>query len=96
MNGGVFKQMVDVNSGSFAHVICPKCQAESMMAFTPGGVGVLPVYSDLMPNEVVKFMKLRSISYEELLDLHAKLKRSKVCNLMQKSEHTKEKQIKKS
>lgn len=69
-----------------AHAICAKCQAESMVTITTAGGGVTPLLSDLNVTEFKKFMKAKSVSYDELLDLHTTLKKTDLCSLMGKKE----------
>jgi hypothetical protein len=69
-----------------AHVTCPNCKAESMITITLGGSGVLPVTTDLMPEEIKEFIGKQPISSDDLLDLHTVLKKGKLWNLMQQKE----------
>lgn len=69
-----------------AHAVCPKCKAESMVTITPTGNGIVPVQSDLKGTEFKKFVGLKSVSYDEVLDLHVALKKEGLWNLLQKKE----------
>lgn len=75
------------------HVICAKCQSQSMVMLTMSGSGVTPMMTDLVSDEIVRFANLTEISYLELLDLHQALKKESLCKLMHKSEKTLEKRI---
>jgi hypothetical protein len=69
-----------------AHVVCAKCQAQSMVTVTPSGMGAVPLVTDLTEGEFIKFVGSSEISYEEILNLHKKLKKQSIWNLMQKKE----------
>lgn len=69
-----------------AHATCPECDAQSMVTVTPSGIGSVPLVSDLEPNEIKKFINMELISYDEILELHKKLKKTTICNLMQQKE----------
>jgi len=69
-----------------AHATCSECGAQSMVTMTPSGVGSVPLVSDLEPKEIKKFINMEPISYDEILDLHKKLKKTTICNIMQKKE----------
>lgn len=71
---------------TIGHVVCAKCQSQSMVTLTMAGNAVAPMNTDLVSEEVVKFANLPEISYTELLDLHQALKKESLCKLMQKSE----------
>ncbi len=71
-----------------AHATCPVCKAQSMLMVTQSGVGAVPLVSDLAPEEINHFLKMSSISYDEILDLHEKLKDTKICDLLQQQENT--------
>ncbi len=74
-----------------AHAVCQKCQAESMLTVTATGSGMTPILSDLNVQEFKKFISFKSVSYNDLLDLHALLKKEKLCNLLDKKESSQEK-----
>lgn len=77
-----------------AHVSCPKCQAESMVTITANGVGSIPLTSDLMPDEFKKFLGTKSISLNDLLDLHKLLKKDSLWSLLRKQEQVSVKKLK--
>jgi hypothetical protein len=70
-----------------AHVTCPECEAQSMVTVTPSGVGSVPMVSDLVPQEIKRFLNMDLISQDEILDLHEELKGTNICNLMQQKEN---------
>lgn len=74
-----------------AHAKCQNCEAESMVTITVAGGGAVPMLSDLTGEELKKFLGAKSISYDELIDLHLKLKKKTICELMQKKENYLEK-----
>ncbi len=74
-----------------AHAVCPICKAESMVTITSAGSGITPVQSDLTGMEYKKFVGIKSVSYDELLDLHVALKKEPLWNLLQKKEKSLEK-----
>lgn len=69
-----------------AHAVCPICKAESMVTITSAGSGIMPIQSDLTGTEYKKFVGIKSVSYDELLDLHVALKKEPLWNLLQKKE----------
>jgi hypothetical protein len=69
-----------------AYAICSKCQAESVVTITSAGGGVTPLISDLDVTEFKKFMGAKSVSYDELLDLHKMLSKNNICNLLGKKD----------
>ena len=69
-----------------AHAVCQVCKAESMVTITPAGNGASPIQSDLTGEEYKKFIGTKPVSYEELLEFHASLKKEKIWNLMHKKE----------
>ncbi|PIS22695.1 hypothetical protein COT50_00645 [candidate division WWE3 bacterium CG08_land_8_20_14_0_20_41_10] len=71
---------------TIGHVVCSSCQSQSMVTLTMAGNATTPMITDLVSEEVVKFTKLKEISYTELLDLHQALKKESLCRLMQKPE----------
>ncbi len=74
-----------------AHAVCPKCRAESMLTITAVGNGVIPLISDLRGGEIKKFLGVKSVSYDELLDLHEMLEKESLWNLLRKQEQVSEK-----
>ena len=77
-----------------AHAVCPKCQAESMVTITSAGGGASPMLSDLNVTEFKKFMGVKSVAHDELLDLHKILKRKSLWSLLVKKEKSLEKKQK--
>lgn len=77
-----------------AHAVCPKCRAESMLTITAIGNGVVPLVSDLKGSEIKKFLGAKSVSYDELLDLHEMLEKESLWNLLRKQEQSSEKNLK--
>lgn len=75
-----------------AHAKCVKCKAETMVTITSAGSGAIPVMSDLTGAEFKKFLGRKSVTYDELLDLHKILERKSICKLLQEKE---KKQVKK-
>lgn len=71
-----------------AHAVCTKCQAESMVTITSTGGGATPLISDLDITEFKKFIGQRSVSYDDLLDLHKLLTKNNICNLLDKKDST--------
>ncbi len=69
-----------------AHAVCPKCQAESMVTISHTGGGSIPVMSDLTGKEIKRFLGAKSISYDELLDLHLELEKKDIWKLLHKKE----------
>jgi ribosomal protein L40E len=70
-----------------AHAVCNQCQAESMVTITTNGGGITPLMSDLNVVEFKKFMSAKSVSYDELINLHKLLSKNKLCNLLDKKEN---------
>jgi hypothetical protein len=52
------------------------------------GAGAVPLISDLQGSELKKFIGLKSVTYEEILDLHVALKKESIWNLLQKKERS--------
>ncbi len=65
-----------------AHATCANCSAQSMVTVTPSAIGAVPLISDLEPEEIKVFLKMDQISYDEILDLHERLKVTDICNLL--------------
>lgn len=80
--------------GMIAHAVCLKCQAESMVTITTNGGGAIPLLSDLNVAEFKKFLGTKSVSYDDLIDLHTQLKKEDLCNLLQQKEKYSEKKLK--
>lgn len=81
----------EIPVATVAHAKCRNCKAESMVTITMAGGGAVPMLSDLNGEEINKFIGAKSITYDELLDLHLLLKKKTICELMQ----TKEKYLEK-
>jgi len=77
-----------------AHAVCSKCKAESMVTITSTGGGVTPLISDLNVTEFKKFISAKSVSYDELLDLHKMLLKKDLWSLLDKKEKSLEKKPK--
>lgn len=73
-------------SSLVAHTVCPVCKAESMLTITSHGSGILPVQSDLTAKEFKTFMLSKTVSYDDLLDLHSALKKDSLWKLLEKRE----------
>lgn len=71
---------------TIGHAVCSKCQSQNMVTLTMAGNTVMPMESDLISAEVVKFANMPEISYLELLDLHQALKKESLCKLMHKAD----------
>lgn len=74
-----------------AHAVCPICRAESMITITPAGSGSLPVVSDLTGEEFGKYLGTKAVGYDDVLNLHAALKKESLWNLLQKKDKKSEK-----
>lgn len=72
--------------GMVAHAVCARCQSENMVTITTLGTGVLPLVSDLMGKEIKKFVNSENISYDDVLNIHKKLRKESLCNLLHKKE----------
>lgn len=79
-----------------AYVVCSECHAQSIVTLTTSGAGSVPLISDLQGSELKKFIGLKSVTYDEILDLHVALKKESVWNLLQKKEKSLEKAQKSS
>ena len=84
----------EAQSSFVAHAVCASCRASSMVTVTPQGSGTVPIYSDLAGHEFKKFIPERSVSYEDVLNLHLLLKKENLWNLLHKKEKKQEKQLK--
>lgn len=72
--------------GILAHAVCIKCKSENMVRITSMGAGVMPLISDLQGREVKKFINTGNVTFEEVIELHKKLSKESICNLLQKKE----------
>jgi len=68
------------------HAVCHSCKAEGLITITHSGNGIVPVQSDLAGKEFKKFVGVKPVNYNELLDLYVSLKKEKIWKLMQKKE----------
>lgn len=68
------------------HAICNKCKAESVITITTNGGGVTPLVSDLSIDEFKKFIGIKSVSFDDTLELHKILKNKNIWNLLDKKE----------
>ena len=83
-------QIVPITStqiGWVGHAVCPACKAESMVTITQTGTtGIMPVRSDLKGIEYKKFVGVKAVSYDDVLELHQALKKESIWNLLDKKE----------
>ena len=84
----------EAQASFIAHAVCSSCSASSMVTVTPAGSGTISINSDLEGFEFKKFLSQRSVSYEDVLDLHLLLKKENIWNLMHKKGKKQEKQLK--
>jgi hypothetical protein len=80
----------DLPLGVIAHAVCENCNSENMVTITSVGTGVMAMASDLTSDEIKKFVSTSGVSYEEVLELHNRLKKESLWNLLQKKEHNSE------
>ena len=92
LSGAKLVTITEAPIALIAHAICPICSAESMVTITSAGSGSMPIQSDLTGEEFKKFVGLKPLNYDELLDLHLALKKEKIWNLLQKKEKNLENQ----
>jgi len=78
-----------------AHAVCTKCQAESMITITSNGSGSVPHISDMGSEEIKKFIRLKPVTYDEIIDLHLALKKENIWKLMHKKDPISGKKLKK-
>lgn len=87
LDGSIFALLNDsMPLVTIGHAVCAKCQSQNMVTLTMGGNTAVPMQSDLIGEEVVKYADMPEISYLELLDLHRALKKESLCKLLHKSE----------
>ncbi len=79
--------VTDAPIALIAYAVCSKCEAESVVTISSSGSGVTPLISDLNVTEFKKFMNLKSVTTDELLDLHKEIKKKGLCNLLDKKEN---------
>ena len=94
MEGAKYVPITEAPLAWIAYAVCPTCKAESMVTITPTGNGIVPVQSDLAGKEFKKFIGVKSVSYDELLDLHLALKKESIWSLLRKKEKNSVKQTK--
>lgn len=94
MEGAKYVPITEAPLTWVAYAVCPTCKAESMVTITPTGNGIVPVQSDLAGREFKKFIGARSVSYDELLDLHQALEKESIWSLLRKKENNSVKRIK--
>ncbi len=82
LEGAKLETITEAPIAFVAHAICSKCQAESMVTITSAGGGATPLISDLNVTEFKKFIGAKSVSYDELIDLHKELTKNNICNLL--------------
>ena len=66
-----------------AHAVCVKCQGQSMVTITATGSGTIPLISDLGGEEIKRFIFEKSVTYDDLLNLHKFLEKKSIWNLLQ-------------
>lgn len=76
----------DAPMAFMAHMVCPKCNSESVLTITASGSGTMPLISDLTGEEISKFAFERNVNYDDLFDLYKKLKKKSLWNLLRKKE----------
>lgn len=86
LEGAQLETITEAPLALVAYAVCSKCRAESMITITAGGSGTTPLLTDLNAGEFRKFMSLKSVGYEELLELHKILKKTNLCSLLHKKE----------
>lgn len=86
LNGAKLTTIGKLPMAVIAHTVCPNCQAESIITLTLAGSGIMPLISDLKPNEMQKFATNKPTSYDDLFELHKKLKKGSIWKLLQKSD----------
>lgn len=94
LDGAKLETITEAPIAFVAYAVCDKCQAESMVTITSAGGGGTPLISDLNVTEFKKFMNAKSVSYDELLDLHKLLSKEELWNLLDKKEPSLEKKPK--
>lgn len=78
----------DVPLAVVVHATCNLCSSENMVTITSFGAGVVPLESDLMSEELEKFVGAPTLTYKDVLKVHKKLSKESICKLMQKKEHS--------
>ncbi len=83
--------LTEMPLGVLAHAVCIKCKSENMVRITSMGAGVMPLVSDLQGTEVKKFVNTGNVSFGEIIELHKKLSKESICNLLRNKEQRSEK-----
>ena len=96
LDGANVVPVSEVTVALTAHVTCPNCKAESMITITLGGSGMMPVTTDLLPEEIKSFYGVTEISTDDVLTLHTLLKKETLWNLLQKKDKNLVKKTKRS
>lgn len=78
--------ITDAPLAIIAHAVCSNCKAESMVTLTASGGTITPLVTDLSATEFKKFMNAKSVSYNEVLELHQALKKKDIWNLLDKKD----------
>lgn len=88
LDGAKFTPISEIPVATIAQVVCPQCKTESMVTITASDqdAGVSQIISDLNAAELKKFANYKSVSYDEVLDLHKLLKKKSLWKLLQKKE----------
>lgn len=86
--------VIEADASSVVHAVCNVCRSSSMVTITPMGSGTMPVQSDLKGTEFKKFISQKSVTYDDILDLHLALKKENIWKLLHKKEKKQEKQLK--
>lgn len=94
LSSATIDTVFEAQSSYVAHAVCSSCLSSSMVTVTPTGSGTVAINSDLEGFEFKKFISQRSVSYEDVLDLHLLLKKENIWNLLHKKEKKQEKQLK--
>ena len=76
----------DAPMAFMAHMVCPKCNSESVITITASGSGTMPLVTDLIGPEIARFAFERNVNYDDLFDLYKKLKKKSLWNLLHKKE----------
>lgn len=86
LESATLQKITEAPMALVTHAICSHCQAESMVTVTTNGTGVVPILSDLSVTEFKKFIGAKSVTNDEVLEIHKLLKKENIWNLLQKKE----------
>lgn len=86
LEGSSHVSVSEVNLAAVLHVTCKHCKSKNMVTFTAMGTGVIPILSDLTNSEVRKYSHASKITFVDVLNVHDKLDKVSICNLLQKKE----------